>query len=423
MSRPMLQSGATPVRVPAAVWILGFALSFEIALVSPLLFHDLGPKEMNRFVLFGILQLPYVLSLVTLVCVKNAVSTDFARGLAIAVSVSAFIAEAILAFGATLLWSWTVKDDPKSYVMLLILVGINVVIFFAATFSGKGHRLVFSLAFLGTAVYCFLIPWTMKSAWNVQRVNSEQVRMTEFAAAKGMRALIACLNDYRFHNPGAGFPPSLQSIPSSSNCNPSFGTKDTFAGYELQYIPSHAASSAEITGFQLVATPHGFKTPGMEPIVSNDRGEIAEVSGWSTSAGKLQLLPLSNDGGALAVMAAAKDFTRRDRNHRPPRTFDDLVGPSSVLANHGPSGALGTKFQSAYFVLEYFPPLSEGSDQFSMAENCAYYGTDCLRSFLYESSGDIHATAEPRAATHNDPLVSPSCLVQAKCPSLVWPTP
>ncbi len=126
------------------MWVLGFALFFEIALVSPLLFHDLGPKEMNRFVLFGILQLPYVLSLAVLVCVRNPVSIDFARGLAMAVSVSAFIAEAILAFGATLLWSWTVKDDPKSYAMLLILVGINVVIFFAAIFSGKGRRLAFS---------------------------------------------------------------------------------------------------------------------------------------------------------------------------------------------------------------------------------------------------------------------------------------
>lgn len=405
------------------MWILGFALFFEIALVSPLLFHDLGPKETNRFVLFGILQLPYVLSLVALALVKNPASIDFARGLAIAVSVSAFIAEAILAFGATLLWSWTVKDDPKSYVMLLILVGINVVIFFAATFSGKGHRRVFSLAFLGTAVYCCLIPWTMKSAWNVQRVNSEQVRMTEFAAAKGMRSLIACLNENRYHNPGAGFPVSLESIAGVSGCNASFSKKDTFAGYELQYIPSRAASSPDITGFQLIATPRGFKMPGMEPIVGNDRGEIAEVSGWGTSAGKLQLLPLSNDGGALAVMAAAKDFTRQDRNHRPPRTFDDLVGPSSVLANHGPSGALGTKFQSGYFVLEYFPPTSEGSDQFSMAENCTYYGTYCLRSFLYESSGEIHATAEPRPATHNDPLVSPTCLIQAKCPGLVWPTP
>lgn len=405
------------------MWVLGFALFFEIALVSPLLFHDLGPKEMNRFVLFGILQLPYVLSLAVLVCVRNPVSIDFARGLAMAVSVSAFIAEAILAFGATLLWSWTVKDDPKSYAMLLILVGINVVIFFAAIFSGKGRRLVFSFAFLGTAVYCLLIPWTMKSAWNVQRVSSEQVRMTEFAAAKGMRALIACLNENRYHNPGSGFPVSLESIAGVSGCNASFSKKDAFAGYELQYIPSRAAGSAEVTGFQLIATPRGFKTVGMEPIVSNDWGEIAEVSGWSTSAGTPQLLPLFNDGGALAVMAAAKDFAKQDPNHRAPRTFDDLVGPSSVLATHGPNGALGTEFQSGYFMLEYFPPASKHSDQFSMAQNCMNYGTDCLQSFLFESSGDIHFTAEPRPATRNDPLVSPSCLVQAKCPGLVWPTP
>ncbi len=247
--------------------------------------------------------------------------------------------------------------------------------------------------------------------------------MTEITAARGMRALIVCLNQSRFHNPSPGYPASLESIIAVSDCNPSFAKKDTFTGYELRYIPRHPTGTTETAGFELVATPRGFKRTGLEPILSDDSGAIAELSGWSASVPKPQLLPLFDDGSTLALVAAAKDFATQDQNHRPPRTFDDLVGPSSVLSSHGPHGKLGTKFQSGYFSLEYFPPTVEGSNQFSIAETCTFYGMECLRNFLFESSGDIHYTTEPRPATHDDRLVSAACLTQAKCPGLIWPNP
>src|SRR5262245_56495160 len=114
---PVVQRG-----FPGTAWFLLLAVTAEILLTVPILLHDLGPTELNRFALFGILQFPYVLSLAVLVFVPNALARDLAFGVAMGVSAFAAFAEAMLTVGATLLWSWTFKDDPGKFLWLVTVL-------------------------------------------------------------------------------------------------------------------------------------------------------------------------------------------------------------------------------------------------------------------------------------------------------------
>jgi hypothetical protein len=243
-------------------------------------------------------------------------------------------------------------------------------------------------------------------------------------AAKGLFALTACLNQLRFHDPESGYPATLESILSASGCDAKLANENAFKAYTLRYIPLHSdPAKATITGFKLLATPRGRKRRGLEPLLSDDSGSFFELQGWSLPDQQPQIHSIFVDCPLPSLGVAIKDFAKQRPNHPMPLNFDDLVGPPFPLQNHGPTGSLGTKFQSGYFSLEYFPPVTGHPGEYSLTATCTYYGSGCLRSYLLDSSDNIHATGEPRPATANDPVVSWDCPTLAKCDGLVWPAP
>lgn len=415
-----IRPGGSSVSSKVAAWVLAFAIIIEISLARPLLLRDLGPNEIKGFTLFGILQLPYVLSLAILLFGKIPMARDLARGIAMAVSTTALLVGSILALGLAFFRGW-IKDDPANYLPLLQVICCNVFVFVASIFSSSGHRRAFSIAYIVTGIYCLLIPSTMGSAWDRQRKNIEDASMMKFAAARGLPAMVACLHDSKLRNSSLVYPSSLQSIGGAPPCSSDFAHENPLVGYTLRYIPLRAPDTNQVSGFQLVATPTGSKQRGLEPLLADDSGMIAELVGWSNSEQKPHMRAIFSEGDGIALVAAAKSFADKDPDHRLPRTFDDLVGPSSVLQSHGPNFKLGTKFQSGYFLMEYFPPTAQNPARFSVSKTCTSYGADCLRSYLFESSGEIRFTAERGSATNNDPVISVACLIQGECPDLAWP--
>ena len=293
-----------------------------------------------------------------------------AAGIATAVCGVALLLELLLAGFGAFFYSWVVSDDPATFSLLLWLILTNVFILVLALFAGKWAPRAFSRALLGTIGYCVLGACALQSLARMEWKDSLKAEGTTDAAAKGLLALTACLNQFRFHNPGSDYPSALESISSASSCDTKLAIEDALRGYTLQYIPLHAEpAKATVTGFELLATPRGRKRPGLEPLLSDDTGSFFQLHGWSLAGQQPQLQAIFVDCPLPSLGVAIKDFAKQHPNHPMPLDFDDLVGPASPLQDHGISGSLGTKFKSGYFSLEYFPPVSHKPGEYSLTAN------------------------------------------------------
>jgi hypothetical protein len=166
----MTQSAAPPTKTSRAAWVLLFALCGEIAL-GVLILRGGGPNETNFFALFAILQFPYFFALALIVLVRKQFALDLAGGIGMAVSGCALLAEGILAVTATLFWPWTVEGDAQTYIVLLLLVASNAVIFCASLVLRKRRWSLFLLGFFAFIGYCAAVPWALKTLPHVQHVG------------------------------------------------------------------------------------------------------------------------------------------------------------------------------------------------------------------------------------------------------------
>jgi hypothetical protein len=421
MNLPLRPQERSPQKKTLTPFVLAVGIIIEIALASALILqHQGGSAGGGHPLFFGIAQLPYILALILLLLSRKPSAVGLAAGIATAVCGVALLFEILLACFGTFFYSWVVKDDPAPFSQLLWLILTNASTFFIGLSARRWAPAVFSRALLGTIGYCMLGAWALQSIARIEWKDSLKDEGTTNTAAHGLLALTACLIEFNFHNPESGYPATLESI--SSGCHVKLANKDALTGYTLQYIPLHSdPAKTTFSGFKLLATPRGRKRPGLEPLLSDDSGNFFQLYSWSRPGQQPDIRPIFVDTTLGSLGGAIRDFAKQNPDHYVPLNFDDLVGPASPLQNHGPTGSLGTKFRSGYFSIEYFPPITGHAGEYSLTATCTYYGSGCLRSYLLDSSDNMHVTGEPRPATVSDPVVSRDCLMLAKCSGLVWP--
>ncbi len=423
MKIPLTPQGPSSLRVALTSFVLAIGLIIEIAIAGALILRPSGGSVgAGRIFFLGIAQLPYILSLISLLVFKKPISVGLAAGIAAAVCGLALLFELLLAAFGAFFYSWVVKDDPAPFSLLLWLILANFFTLVIALSAAKCAPGAFTRALLGTIGYCVLGAGAVQSFVQTQWKDSLKAEGATNTAAHGLFGLTACLNQFKFHNPESGYPATLEAISATSGCDAKLADENVFDSYTLQYIPLHSdPAKATFTGFKLLATPRGRKRPGLEPLLSDDSGSFFQLYGWSQPDQQPQIRPIFVETPLSSLGGAIKDFAKQHPDHPVPLNFDDLVGSASPLQNHGPTGSLGTKFQSGYFSLEYFPPGTGHLGEYSLTATCTYYGSYCLRSYILDSSDNIHATGEPRAATLHDSVVTGDCLLLAKCDGLVWP--
>jgi hypothetical protein len=423
MNLPLAPQEPSPLRRTLTPFVLAIGIIIEIAIARALILqHQGGSAGAGHAIFFGIAQLPYILTLILLLLSRKLSAVGLAAGIATAICGVALLFEIILACFGAFFFSWVAKDDPAPFSLLLWLILTNAFILFIGLSARRWAPGVFSRALLGTIGYCMLGALALQSIARIEWKDSLKAEGTTNTTAHGLFALTSCLIQFKFHNPESGYPATLESI--SSGCCAKLANKDVLNGYAVQYIPLHSdPAKTTFTGFKLLATPRGRKRPGLEPLLSDDSGNFFQLYGWSQPGQQPQIRPIFVDTPLRSLGGAIKDFAKQHPDHPVPLNFDDLVGPASPLQNHGPTGSLGTKFQSGYFSIEYFPPITGHSHEYSLTATCTYYGSDCLRSYRLDSSDNMHVTGEPRPATVSDPVVSRDCLMLAKCNGLVWPAP
>ena len=79
-----------------------------------------------------------------------------------------------------------------------------------------------------------------------------------------------------------------------------------------------------------------------------------------------------------------------------------------------------TRLEARDYETLYLEPRAGDPTRFALSVQCKSYGQNCLRSYFVDYDGSMHATAEPRPATADDPPPLRCEKITANCENIIW---
>jgi hypothetical protein len=253
-----------------------------------------------------------------------------------------------------------------------------------------------------------------------------------FDSEEHIRAVAACLIRHQFLHPEEGFPSSLSAIGPDWNCDRQIADPWGLPGYWTLYSAVIDRSTGRAVDFRVQSIP----LENGEWAGADKRGEVLVFTPVRENA--VRRKPAHNSGRPY-VMAVDRQnilsavyevrskvryyMSTHDLGHAPssPVGVFEPLQPSPFCSEQDDPKLSFIKAEKGRvcYTTDYFPPTTEPPDSFAASVTCSSYGQECIRSYFMDSEGTVHATAEPRAATVQDPGLLP-CEATQVCDDPVW---
>jgi len=386
-------------------------------------------------------ELPLLVSLYFLIAGDRQKREIRGAGITFGVALS-FCVLSPLFFFILLMTIWDTGDRYPNLVALEHFLPICVVVGLAvagmAWMRGIGNRAPFAKA-AGGGAGCFFATSLLIFVSSVSGSGDSKMKAAflspSTAPEKHVAAIAACLIRHQTLHPEAGFPASLQDIRSDWRCDSALSDPAGLHGYWIFYSRLNDGSVPGWKDFRLEAVPTE-KGRNYQKVAGIDRrGEPLAFLGLNATAaqrGSHFSLQTVDAGDGLRFLYGVRGNVRgymetHDPLNSPP-SLDGVVDPRLLKngCDRYEDSEIDPKERVIYepsdrlcFKIEYFPPSGTPADTFAVSVQCMSYGEDCLRSYFLDYDDSKHATAEPRAATAQDPVLLP-CETEQGCHDTVW---
>jgi hypothetical protein len=327
--------------------------------------------------------------------------------------------------------------DPtleKSALALVALIAISLWIVLCSFFIGKYHWVPFLVTASITGV-CVL-SGLQKIRYMEYRIQQRAERAKEKAtmvlnapagsARDRVLELTACLNLYRTLHPGAGYPPSLESLAKGWDwaCDTK-AESESIPEFTFAYAPQKDASTGRVVDFQLTAIPKQKGVQSRNPLMTDSRGIVFVDYPWFMENALPHVEVIPSELGYSQIEAFQSDIERYTKEKAGGRAPAMLTQEMFANANFGVPDVEegGVKLRERNYEVEYAPAKKGDPSRFTLSVRCTSYGQQCLRSYFADFDGALHATGDPRNATKDDPA-PPQCEeVMSECKDIVWSVP
>ncbi|MGB0036593.1 MAG: hypothetical protein WBP79_14075, partial [Candidatus Acidiferrales bacterium] len=397
-------------KLPATGFLVA-CLAVEVVLIAVVFFGDpsfSGPRVFPCFLFVA----PFTFALVTILWVGRGRWVARAGGVAFIAGLLLDLA-IIPLLGLEHMFSGITPAPPAAVdISLKILIPLSLATSVAGVRARKPFGETFAAAALITFFYAILIPGFLSSSTMLQRQHQVENYTARDNAAYALRVLTSCLIDYKFQHPGTPFPDSLAAVSRLPGCDAHLARPRSLSGYVLWYKRRKDSASGQITNYQLIARPSPwFKHPMVDPMFTDNSGRIYTLYGWSMKNVEAQIHVMPSDlydSHCDNVYNGIMHYPDRSEGHKLPASFDDMYVPAFaslyILPQGKIEGAAHTELQLQKYRLVYSPQDEAHPDKFSLAATCTNYGVTCVRSYLWDEDGQLHATPEKRRAMQSDPV-------------------
>jgi hypothetical protein len=439
-SAPTLTSRTIQLRTGLVAAFLATCAFFFFWAVSAALHHDRandGRASVPAWIfLLGIafLLAPYIISWFL---ISRREQKSIAMGAGVACGFfGAFVLVSPYAFMAMFFFvgmsAWNGPPDlglMAAGVTLLAYMVISLWIVWSAFKIGKVQWDAFGAAVGVTAFYLYFGVQSLMPIANRGQMHAEQKKVQNemdlykpaILARETIIGLTACLLRNHMLHPEAEYPASLNLVPADWACQTKFAT-DAVPEFTLNYEPQKDTASGRVTDFQLTAMPGKKGIRGREPLLIDSRGVVFVDYPWEMEnvTAKVMVMPSDLSNSQMGFLKFNLDrYIKGKTNGLPPATINaDIDGSAAYETPIMEDGH--TRLEARDYETLYFPPRAGDPNRFALSTQCKRYGEICLRSYFFDYDGSMHATAEPRAATADDPA-PPRCeKVASECEDIIW---
>ena len=311
---------------------------------------------------------------------------------------------------------------------LLVYMVISLWIVWSAFKIGKIQWNTFGAAVGVTAFYLYfgfqslgLTAYRGQRGAEQRRVQNEmELYKPAILARETIIGLTACLLRNHMLHPEAEYPATLSPPPADWTCQTKF-TTSAVPEFTLNYEPQKDAATGRVTDFHLTAMPGQKGIRGREPLLIDSRGIVFVDYPWEMEnvTAKVMVMPSDLSNSQMDFLKFNLDRYIKDKGNglAPPTLTAEFAGGGyePPIIEDG-----RTRLEARDYETLYFPPKTGDPNRFSLSAQCKRYGVICLRSYFVDYDGSMHATAEPRAATADDPAPLRCEKVTGECEDIIW---
>ena len=383
---------------------------------------------------FGSLLAPYIISWFLLSAREQ---TSIASGAGVACAFfGAFLLVSPYAFPVMFLFvgmsGWNSKPDKgieAAALTLLVYMVVSLWIVWSAFRIGKIQWGAFGTALGATALYLYLgfQSFSLTASRGQQHAEQKRARAEmdvykpAMLARQRIVSLTACLLKNHMLHPDAGYPPSIDPLPPGYTCDPSLPT-DPIPEFTFTYGPQTDLANNRISDFQLTAMPGQKGVRGREPMMIDSLGIVFVDYPWEMENVTPKVMVQEGDFFYLQIDALKRNieqYMKDKSNGLAPATLNaEAIGSLGHEMPTIEDG--GTRLETRDFEMLYLPPKPGDPKRFAISVQCKSYAQICLRSYFADYDGSIHATAEPRQATADDPAVFRCEKFFGECEDVIW---
>ena len=306
-------------------------------------------------------------------------------------------------------------NDRAAVKALSTMLLLSIALAYSTLRRWSGGGLPFFGSLVAAVMYSVTALFYVPNMTELGKPSGKDLVVIWLKSNEAMRSLTACLIQNEALNPEAGFPPSLDAIPPDWGCDASVVKPGAIREYVLSYTRIADSANNGLPDFHLTAMPVRKGLNSVDPMRSDRRGALFVYYGWfvprSRTLAELEIR--SSDLRNSNLTSLANDIKEWMTRH------GNLALPSLA-----PLGDNGMRLPQRAYLITYHPPRSVWPGQFALSATCQAYGQQCIRSYFLDYDGTIHATAEPRRATANDPLALSCESTSDPCTDAIdWPMP
>jgi len=313
-------------------------------------------------------------------------------------------------------------------VTLLVYMVISLWIVWSAFKIGKIQWNAFGVAVGVTAFYVYfgfqslnLTAYRGQRAAEQKKVQADmELYKPAILARETIIGLTACLLRNHMLHPEAEYPATLNPRPADWTCETKFAT-DAVPEFTLAYEPQKDASSGRVTDFQLTAMPGKKGIRGREPLLIDSRGVVFVDYPWEMEnvTAKVMVMPSDLSNSQIDSLKYSLDRYIKDKgNGLAPTTLNAEIAGAGYETPISEGGRM--RLEARDYETLYWPPKAGDPSRFAISAQCKRYGEICLRSYFTDYDGSLHATAEPRPATADDPAPLRCERGASECEDMIW---
>jgi outer membrane protein assembly factor BamB len=422
-SSPAPQAGASetsarlPGSVPWATVVFTVLVLLFIVLRSVYLFHWIDRGELRYEVFRFVLTVLAYASILVLGCLRSMRS--HAASLALGISVMTLVTF-ILQAGATsaslgmlVLWIAVAGSRQGAGLAQAAFVLGNLVLVFVSSLSLIRRRNLHA----GFAALAAIFVGSVDPVVHALKEHDAHLYSLAHELARGGPYILfrteSCLLRFKAEHRGAGFPDSLRQLDKIlPGClQDGLARGGEIGGYRIEY---QVSATTPIEHFSLIASPSVHYTGSMVSFFSDETGILRTYSG--------NRLAVASDGGVtpaedlLRIRNCVVNFTSlsdrqntgwseanraydADQMHYP-LSFDEMAAEKRCSV---PGLRDAGSWKTSAYRFSYRRVVNNGVENFALLARPIQYGSSGLRSYFVDNTSVIHATAENRDATADDP--------------------